>query len=107
MKIANFDTERIRIFWEIEEYQWNFQERRDNSKSHKKPGFYPVFRRYIFGKTKSTPPPATTAATTSLFRINREQIVERFYEKELQIMNQTMLRVEKVMKRKGDKLYFK
>ena len=107
MKIANFDTESIRIFWEIEEYQWNFQERRDNSKSHKKPGFYPVFRRYIFGKTKSTPPPATTAATTSLFRINREQIVERFYEKELQIMNQKMLRVEKVMKRKDDKLYFK
>ena len=39
--------------------------------------------------------------------LNREQIVETFLEKELQKTNQTEFRVEKVIKRKGDKLYVK
>ena len=36
-----------------------------------------------------------------------EKIVEMFYEKELQKTNQKEFRAEKVIKRKGDKLYVK
>ena len=36
-----------------------------------------------------------------------EEIVGTFYEKELQKTNQKEFRVEKVIKRKGDKLYVK
>ena len=36
-----------------------------------------------------------------------EEIVETFYEKELQKTNQKEFRVEKLIKRKGDKLYLK
>ena len=36
-----------------------------------------------------------------------EEIVETFYEKELQKTNQKEFRVEKVIKRKGNKLYVK
>ena len=36
-----------------------------------------------------------------------EEIVGTFYEKELQKTNQKEFRVEKVIKRKGDKLYIK
>ena len=36
-----------------------------------------------------------------------EEIVGRFYQKELQKTNQKEFRVEKVIKRKGDKLYVK
>ena len=36
-----------------------------------------------------------------------EEIVGRFYEKELQKTNQKEFRVEKVIKRKGNKLYVK
>ena len=39
--------------------------------------------------------------------LNGEEIVERFYEKELQKTNQKKIRMEKVMKRKGNKLYVK
>ena len=39
--------------------------------------------------------------------INVEWIVGKFYEKELQKTNETEIRVEKVMERKGDKLYVK
>ena len=40
--------------------------------------------------------------------LNGEEIVETFYEKELQKKkNQKEFRVEKIMKRKGDKLYVK
>ena len=35
------------------------------------------------------------------------EIVEKFYEKELQKTNQKEFRVEKVIKRKGNKLYVK
>ena len=37
--------------------------------------------------------------------LNSEEIVGMFYKKELQKTNQKEFRVEKVMKRKGDKLY--
>ena len=39
--------------------------------------------------------------------LNEEEIVGSFYEKELQKTNQKELRIEKVIKRKGNKLYVK
>ena len=39
--------------------------------------------------------------------LNGEGITASFYEKELQKTNQKELRIEKVLKRKGDKLYVK
>ena len=39
--------------------------------------------------------------------LNREEIVGTFYEKELQKTNQKEFRVEKIIKKKGDKLYTK
>ena len=39
--------------------------------------------------------------------LRAEEIVGMFYEKELQKTNQKEFRVEKVIKRKGDKLYVK
>ena len=39
--------------------------------------------------------------------MNGEEITGSFYEKELQKTNQKELRTEKVLKRKGDKLYVK
>ena len=43
----------------------------------------------------------------SLSDLNREEIVGTFYEKELQKTNQKEFRVEKIIKRKSDKLYVK
>ena len=39
--------------------------------------------------------------------LNGEEIIRSFYEKELQKTNQKEFRIEKVIKRKGDKLYVK
>ena len=39
--------------------------------------------------------------------LNREEIVGSFNEKELQKTNQKEFRIEKVIKRKGNKLYVK
>ena len=39
--------------------------------------------------------------------LNGIEIVGNFYEKELQKTNQKELRTEKIIKRKGDKLYVK
>ena len=39
--------------------------------------------------------------------LNGEPITGSFYEKELQKASQERLRIEKVLKRKGDKLYLK
>ena len=41
------------------------------------------------------------------YDINGEEIVGTFYKKELQKNNQEEFRIEKVVKRKGDKLYVK
>ena len=50
----------------------------------------------------------TTVPWTDIISdFNCEEIVETFYEKELQEANQKEFRVEKVIKRKGDKLYVK
>ena len=39
--------------------------------------------------------------------LNGEEIMGTFYEKELQKTNQEGFRIEKVIKRKGDKMYVK
>ena len=39
--------------------------------------------------------------------LNEEEIVGSFYEKKLQKTNQKVFRIEKVIKRKGKKLYVK
>ena len=39
--------------------------------------------------------------------LNRDEIIVTFYEKELQTTNQQEFRIEKVIQRKGDKLYVK
>ena len=39
--------------------------------------------------------------------LNGKEIIGTFYEKELQKTNQQEFRIEKVIKRKGDKLYVK
>ena len=53
-------------------------------------------------KLKNTVP--CTYVTNDL---NGEEIIRTFHEKELQKTNQQEFRIEKVIKRKGDKLYVK
>ena len=45
--------------------------------------------------------------TYAISDLNGEEIVGSFYEKELQKANQKKFRIEKVIKRKGNKLYVK
>ena len=49
----------------------------------------------------------TVLWTNVINDLNGEEIVGKFYEKELQKTNQKEFRTEKVLKRKGDKLYVK
>ena len=53
-------------------------------------------------KVKNTAP-----QTYVINDLNVEEIVGIFYEKELQKKNQKEFRIEKVIKKKGDKLYVK
>ena len=39
--------------------------------------------------------------------LNGEEVIETFYEKELQKTNQKEFKIKKAIKRKGDKLYVK
>ena len=39
--------------------------------------------------------------------INGKEIIETFYDKELQKTNQEEFRIEKIIKKKGNKLYIK
>ena len=57
---------------------------------------------FVIKKVKNTVP-----WTNVISDFNGEEIVGTFYEKELQKTNQKELRVEKVVKGKGDKLYVK
>ena len=57
---------------------------------------------FIINKIKNTVP-----WTYVLNDLNGEEIICTFYEKELQATNQQEFRVEKIIKRKGDKLYVK
>ena len=49
----------------------------------------------------------TVSSTYVINDLNGEEITGIFYEKELQKTNQKEFRIEKVIKRKGDKLYVK
>ena len=49
----------------------------------------------------------TVSWTYVINDLNDEEIIGTFYEKELQKTNQREFRIDKVIKRKGDKLYVK
>ena len=49
----------------------------------------------------------TVPWTYVVSELNGEEITERFKEKELQKASQEKFRIQKVLKRKGDKLYVK
>ena len=57
---------------------------------------------FIINKIKNTVP-----STYAINDLNDEKMTGNFYEKELQKTNQKEFRIEKVLKRKGDKLYVK
>ena len=57
---------------------------------------------FVIGKIKNT-----TTSSYVINDLNGEEIVGTFYEKELQKTNQKEFRIEKVIKRKGDKVYGK
>ena len=57
---------------------------------------------FVIKKVKNTVP-----WTYVINDINGDEIIGTFYEKELQKINQQEFRIEKVIKRKGDKLYVK
>ena len=67
-------------------------------------GYMPNWSEEIFvvSKIKNTVP-----QTCVISDLNGEEIVGTFYEKELQKTNQQEFRIEKVIKKKGDKLYVK
>ena len=49
----------------------------------------------------------TVPLTYAISELNSEEITGSFYEEELQKTSQKEFRMEKVLKRKGDKLYVK
>ena len=57
---------------------------------------------FVITKIKNTVP-----WTYVINDLNGEEIIGTFYEKELQKTNQKEFRIEKVLKKKGDKLYVK
>ena len=57
---------------------------------------------FIINKIKNTLP-----WTYIINDLNGEEIIGTFYEKELQKINQKEFRIEKVLRKKGDKLYVK
>ena len=57
---------------------------------------------FVISKTKNTVPWAYVVSG-----FNDEEITGSFYEKELQKTSQEKFRIEKVLKKKGDKLYVK
>ena len=61
-----------------------------------------VRRRFVFSKSKNIVPWAYVVSD-----VNGEEITGSFYEKELQKPSQKKFRIEKLLKRKGDKLYVK
>ena len=61
-----------------------------------------VRRSFAVSKIKNTVP-----WTCVISDLNGESIIGSFYEKELQKTSQEKFRIERVIKRKGDKLYVK
>ena len=59
-------------------------------------------KRYLLLKVKNT-----VLWSYVINDLNSEEITGKFYEKELQKTNQEEFRIEKVIRRKGDKLYVK
>ena len=57
---------------------------------------------FVIKKVKNTVP-----WTYVIHDLNGDEIIEIFYEKELQKTNQNGCRIEKIIKRKGDNLYVK
>ena len=57
---------------------------------------------FVITKDKNTVP-----LTYVINDLNGEEIIRTFYEKDLQKTNQKKFRIEKVIKRKGAKLYVK
>ena len=57
---------------------------------------------FVIKRVKNTVP-----GTYVINDLNDEEIIGTFYEKELQKTNQQEFRIAKVIKKKGDKLYFK
>ena len=57
---------------------------------------------FVINKIKNTVP-----WTYVINDLNGEEIIGNFYEKELQKTNQKEFRIEKILKKKGDKLYVK
>ena len=57
---------------------------------------------FIISKIKNTVPWAYV-----INNLNGEEIIDTFYEKELEKINQKGFRIEKILKRKGDKLHVK
>ena len=57
---------------------------------------------FVIKKVKNTVP-----WTYEIKDLNGEEIIGTFYEKELQKANQEEFRIEKVIKRKGNKIYVK
>ena len=57
---------------------------------------------FVIKKVKNTVP-----WTYFIKDLNDEEIIGTFYEKELQKTNQEEFKIEKVIKRKGDKIYVK
>ena len=57
---------------------------------------------FIIKKIKNTVP-----RTYVLNDLNSEEIIGTFYENKLQRIKQNKFRIEKIIKRKGDKLYVK
>ena len=61
-----------------------------------------IGQKFLFSKIKNTVP-----WTYVINDLNGEQITGSFYEKELQKTSQEKFRIEKILKRKGDKLCVK
>ena len=60
---------------------------------------------FVIKEIKITVP--WTYIIVNLYILNSEEIIGTFYEKELQKINQEEFRTEKVIKKKGNKLYVK
>ena len=67
-------------------------------------GYTPNWSEEIFVVSKNK---NTVLWTYVVSDLNDEEITGRFYEKKLQKTSQEKFRIEKVLKRKGDKMYFK
>ena len=52
MEIANIDRENLQVLKDLRDFKEIFRKdlAYNDIKSHKKPGFLPLFRRHIFGK---------------------------------------------------------